>query len=106
MVLLTCCSCTQALAEAKVASWAAEPTMTLGTAPPTPRHSPARPCCRQMVSKAPRTLCGEKALGHQAAPAPLGPIQPTELCGPRFLPGDDVGGPRPSRPRSGPAAAF
>lgn len=58
---LTCCSCTHALAEAKVASWAAEPTVTRGTAPPTPRHSPARPCCLQMVSKAPRTLCRERA---------------------------------------------
>lgn len=69
---LTCCSCTQALAEAKVASWAAEPTVTRGTAPPTPLHSPARPCCRQMVSMAPRMLCGEKAQGHCAAPASPG----------------------------------
>lgn len=43
--------------------------MTRGTAPPTPRHSPARPCCRQMVSKAPKRLCGERAWGHWAAPA-------------------------------------
>lgn len=79
--LLTCCFCTQALAEAKVASWAAEPTMTLGTAPPTPRHSPARPCCRQMVSKAPRTLCGEKTPRHgQPLPAQE-PIRPRELWG-------------------------
>lgn len=69
---LTCRSCTQALAEVKVASWAADPTMTRGTAPPTPLHSPTRPCCRQMVSKAPRTLCGERAWGHQAAPASPG----------------------------------
>ena len=62
--LLTCCFCTQALAEAKVASWAAEPTMTRGTAAPTPCHSPKSPCCRQMVSKAPRTVCGERARGH------------------------------------------
>lgn len=43
--------------------------MTRGTAPPTPRHSPARPCCRQMVCKAPKRLCWEKARGHWAAPA-------------------------------------
>lgn len=74
---LTCRSCTQALAEAKVASWAAEPTMTRGTAPPTPRHRPARPCCLQMVSMAPRKLCGERAQGHWAAPCPpRGPPSP------------------------------
>lgn len=43
---LTWRSQTQSLAEAKVASWAAEPTATRGTAPVTPRHSPATPCCR------------------------------------------------------------
>lgn len=65
-----------------MASCAAEPTMTLGTAPPTPRHSPARPCCRQMVSKAPRTFCGEKALGHCAAPASPGahPAHPVQAA--------------------------
>lgn len=73
---LTCCSCTQALAEAKVASWAAEPTMTLGTAPPTPRHSPARPCCRQTVSKAPRTLCGGEER-HRVTGQPL-PAHPAQ----------------------------
>lgn len=43
--------------------------MTRGTAPPTPRHSPARPCCRQIVSKAPKRLCGERAWGQWAARA-------------------------------------
>lgn len=43
--VLTWCSQTQSLAEAKVASCAAEPTATRGTAPDTPRHSPATPCC-------------------------------------------------------------
>lgn len=58
-----------------MASWVAEPTVTRGTAPPTPRHSPGRPCCRQMVSKAPRTLCGERVQGHWAAPPSREPEQ-------------------------------